>query len=65
MKLHGITENDDLSSEKLSKFYKMFLDKNQKVHFLYNISWYIKNFSMLTLHIKSVIYNKLKKLKKN
>lgn len=33
----------------MSEFYKSFLDKNWRIHLMYNISWYLKNFDILTL----------------
>jgi len=33
----------------MSEFYKAFLDKNWRMHFYYNISWYMKNFELLFL----------------
>lgn len=38
-----------ISSDKLSEFYKSFLDKNWHIHFYYNISWYMKNADLLLL----------------
>lgn len=41
--------NGEISSDKMSEFYKMFLDKNWSLHFYYNISWYMKNSELLML----------------
>lgn len=42
-------DNGEISSDKMSEFYKMFLDKNWSLHFYYNISWYMKNSELLML----------------
>ncbi|XP_030564427.1 APOPT family protein CG14806, mitochondrial [Drosophila novamexicana] len=49
IRLHKLSGNDELSADQMSVFYKTFLDKNRRIHMMYNISWYIKNFDMLTL----------------
>lgn len=41
-----------LSADEMSVFYKEFLDKNWRLHFYYNLSWYIKNWSMLFLALR-------------
>lgn len=43
------TDCDTISADRMSVFYKSFLDKNYKMHVYYNISWYIKNFTLLYL----------------
>ncbi|XP_063705769.1 COA8 family protein CG14806, mitochondrial [Culicoides brevitarsis] len=50
---HKRPGEDTLPADEMSKFYKYFLDKNWKIHVLYNISWYTKNFSLLfsALHV--------------
>ncbi|XP_055683852.1 COA8 family protein CG14806, mitochondrial [Lutzomyia longipalpis] len=40
---------ENLSADQMSVFYKSFLDKNWKIHFYYNVSWYIKNISLMLL----------------
>ncbi|GAB0095345.1 COA8 family protein CG14806, mitochondrial [Sergentomyia squamirostris] len=46
---HKSHPEDSLSADQMSVFYKAFLDKNWKIHFYYNISWYIKNISLMIL----------------
>lgn len=53
-----------LSADEMSLFYKKFLDKNWKLHFLYNISWYSKNFELLFLNVRINIEKILNKLKR-
>ncbi|XP_055710471.1 COA8 family protein CG14806, mitochondrial [Phlebotomus papatasi] len=43
---------ENLSADEMSVFYKAFLDKNWKIHWYYNISWYIKNISLLLLALR-------------
>lgn len=45
-------DNDTLSADKMSEFYKKFLDENWKKHFEYNRDWYKKNFEMLVLSFR-------------
>ena len=47
--MHNLAGIHDISADKMSEFYKTFLDKNKKVHILYNISWYLKNCEILML----------------
>ncbi|EDV95262.1 COA8 family protein CG14806, mitochondrial [Drosophila grimshawi] len=49
VRLHKLNGNDEISADQMSVFYKTFLDKNRRIHLMYNISWYLKNFDMLTL----------------
>ncbi|EDW78348.2 uncharacterized protein Dwil_GK19240 [Drosophila willistoni] len=51
IRLHkiNVNETDDTYADRMSVFYKTFLDKNRRLHIMYNISWYIKNFDMLVL----------------
>lgn len=55
---------DTLSADRMSVFYKSFLDKNYKMHVYYNISWYIKNFGLLFLAAR-VNLEKMYKPKRN
>uniref|UniRef100_T1GQV5 Apoptogenic protein 1, mitochondrial n=1 Tax=Megaselia scalaris TaxID=36166 RepID=T1GQV5_MEGSC len=64
LKLHKTADDSEVSADKLSEFYKSFLDKNHKIHLLYNISWYCKNFDLLILATQVNIHNFLLKLKK-
>lgn len=45
-------EQQTLSADEMSVFYKEFLDKNWRLHFYYNLSWYIKNWTMLFLALR-------------
>lgn len=49
MRLHKESGTDEVSADQMSEFYKSFLDKNWRIHLMYNISWYLKNFDILTL----------------
>ncbi|XP_055844290.1 COA8 family protein CG14806, mitochondrial [Episyrphus balteatus] len=49
IRMHKDAGIDELSADKMSEFYKTFLDKNKKMHLYYNISWYLKNFDLLVL----------------
>lgn len=41
-----------MTADEMSVFYKEFLDKNWRLHFYYNLSWYIKNWTMLFLALR-------------
>ncbi|KAL5290771.1 APOPT1 family protein [Megaselia abdita] len=65
LKSNGDPEkNFEVSADKMSEFYKDFLDKNHKIHFLYNISWYLKNFELLCLAGQVNVHNLWLKLKR-
>ncbi|XP_034477357.1 COA8 family protein CG14806, mitochondrial [Drosophila innubila] len=49
VRLHKLSGSDEITADQMSVFYKSFLDKNRRMHMMYNISWYLKNFDMLTL----------------
>ncbi|XP_052856307.1 COA8 family protein CG14806, mitochondrial [Drosophila gunungcola] len=49
MRLHKESGTEDVSADQMSHFYKAFLDKNWRIHMMYNLSWYLKNFDILTL----------------
>ena len=51
-------DSDTLTADKMSEFYKEFLDKNNKMHVDYNWLWYRKNFELLSL----VFMTKIEKL---
>lgn len=55
--------NGEVSADKMSEFYKTFLDKNRKNHLRYNFSWYSKNFEMLKLAFRVSLERALKRLK--
>lgn len=44
-----VDDSDTLSADKMSEFYKKFLDENWQTHFNYNKAWYKHNFDMLVL----------------
>ncbi|XP_061395408.1 COA8 family protein CG14806, mitochondrial, partial [Musca vetustissima] len=50
---HNLSGFQDISADKMSEFYKSFLDKNRKLHVLYNFSWYFKNFEILILSFQA------------
>ncbi|XP_059222550.1 COA8 family protein CG14806, mitochondrial [Stomoxys calcitrans] len=60
VRLHSFGGIDDISPDKISEFYKLFLDKNRRLHILYNFSWYWKNFEILFLAFRVEIVNILK-----
>nr|XP_016939210.1 COA8 family protein CG14806, mitochondrial [Drosophila suzukii] len=49
IRLHKESGTEEVSADQMSHFYKAFLDKNWRIHMMYNISWYLKNFDILTL----------------
>ncbi|KAH8289385.1 hypothetical protein KR054_004472, partial [Drosophila jambulina] len=49
VRLHKQSGTEEVSADQMSEFYKSFLDKNWRIHLMYNISWYLKNFDILTL----------------
>ncbi|ALC49455.1 CG14806 [Drosophila busckii] len=63
MRLHKDSGTEEVSADQMSVFYKSFLDKNRRMHLMYNISWYLKNFDMLTLAF-GVQVQKLLKLRR-
>ncbi|KAM7346750.1 cytochrome c oxidase assembly factor 8 [Cochliomyia hominivorax] len=65
VRLHKSSGTQDISADKMSEFYKSFLDKNKKVHILYNISWYLKNFEVLVLAFKVALQKMIKIIKNN
>lgn len=52
MKKHKKIDEDTLSADKMSEFYKSFLDKNWHFHFEYNMNWYQRNFEILRLSLQ-------------
>lgn len=60
-------DSDTVSADKMSEFYKQFLDKNWNLHFYYNVSWYMKNLELLVLSAQvniSKIYRKFSRKSK-
>ncbi|XP_031617306.1 COA8 family protein CG14806, mitochondrial [Contarinia nasturtii] len=53
IKANKEAEEDTLSADKMSEFYKSFLDSNWKSHFQYNREWYKKNFEILLLSYRT------------
>ncbi|XP_034670688.1 COA8 family protein CG14806, mitochondrial isoform X1 [Drosophila subobscura] len=64
IRLHKEAGNDDISADRMSVFYKTFLDKNRRIHLMYNLSWYMKNFDMLTLAFMVHVQNLLARAKR-
>lgn len=58
------TAEQALTADEMSVFYKEFLDKNWRLHFYYNLSWYIKNWTMtfmaMRLEFESLVKRKEK-----
>lgn len=52
IKKHKTADQESVPADKMSEFYKAFLDKNWKMHVYFNISWYIKNFELLFLALQ-------------
>ncbi|KAL9880746.1 COA8 family protein CG14806, mitochondrial [Glossina fuscipes] len=63
IKIHHEAGSTDISADEMSVFYKHFLDKNKKIHALYNLSWYIKNFELLLLAFRVALQKLLKRRK--
>uniref|UniRef100_A0A336ME23 CSON015293 protein n=1 Tax=Culicoides sonorensis TaxID=179676 RepID=A0A336ME23_CULSO len=63
VRLNKKPDQDSIPADDMSKFYKYFLDKNWKIHFLYNISWYSKNFELLFLALRVNLESYVQKLK--
>lgn len=51
-----------LDADKMSVFYKSFLDKNWDSHFYFNIAWYLKNFEVTFLALQVNIEKGLRKV---
>lgn len=45
----ALDDSTPMTADKMSVFYKEFLDKNWRTHFMYNVSWYMKNADLLIL----------------
>lgn len=61
IQLHKKAGEENVPADKMSEFYKAFLDKNWKVHVFFNLSWYIKNFELLFLAIQLNLEQSLRK----
>lgn len=48
-----VDDSDTMSADKMSEFYKKFLDENWQTHFTYNKQWYKLNFELLLLHYRT------------
>ncbi|XP_055390099.1 COA8 family protein CG14806, mitochondrial isoform X2 [Condylostylus longicornis] len=64
IKTHKIAGVDEIPADKMSEFYKAFLDKNKKLHYYYNLSWYMKNFDLLIMSAQVKISRFFKMFKK-
>lgn len=53
IKANKKSEDELLSADKMSEFYKQFLDSNWKSHFDYNRDWYQKNLEILLLSYRT------------
>lgn len=60
---HKTPEQETVPADKMSEFYKDFLDKNWKVHVFFNISWYLKNFELLIMAFQVNIQSGFRKLR--
>lgn len=60
---HKTEEQGNVNADKMSLFYKAFLDKNWKLHVFFNLSWYIKNFELLFLALQVNLESGLRKLR--
>lgn len=63
VKLHIKPNEQSVPADKMSEFYKAFLDKNHRMHILFNVSWYIKNFELLFLALQVNIEVLIRKLR--
>lgn len=61
--LHKTAESDNVRADKMSEFYKSFLDKNWKVHVYFNLSWYIKNFELMFLALQVNLQTGIRKIR--
>lgn len=64
IRLHKLNGTDEISADQMSVFYKSFLDKNRRMHMMYNLSWYLKNFDMLTLAFAVQVQKTLSRLRR-
>lgn len=53
---------ENVPADKMSEFYKAFLDKNWKNHFNFNLNWYKMNFNLLLLAFRVNVEQNVKKL---
>lgn len=60
---HKVPGEDSVPADKMSEFYKAFLDKNWKMHFYFNVSWYIKNFELMFLALQVNLQSGYHKIK--
>ncbi|XP_030378989.1 APOPT family protein CG14806, mitochondrial [Scaptodrosophila lebanonensis] len=58
------TASQDITADSMSVFYKSFLDKNRRMHIMYNISWYLKNVELLVLAFQVFLQKLLRREKK-
>ncbi|KAH8419881.1 hypothetical protein KR009_003477 [Drosophila setifemur] len=60
----GSDDDGEISADRLSEFYKAFLDKNWRIHLMFNLSWYLKNFDILTLDAAVQIQNLVSRVRR-
>ncbi|XP_003745595.1 APOPT family protein Y39B6A.34, mitochondrial [Galendromus occidentalis] len=53
IKLNATIEEPQLDAERMSVFYRKFLDDNREKHWRYNLEWYRKHFGLLPLDMKA------------
>lgn len=59
------TADQAMTADEMSVFYKEFLDKNWRLHFYYNLSWYIKNWTLLFMSLRVEMESLLIRRKKD
>lgn len=52
-KAHKKPDEDTVSADQMSEFYKTFLDTNWRSHFNYNREWYLRNARILLLSYRT------------
>lgn len=60
LKKRNSSDQQSVSADELSVFYKDFLDKNWKNHFNYNINWYRQHFYVTFLEFKVKLHRLIK-----
>lgn len=59
----ALGDSAPMTADTMSVFYKEFLDKNWRTHFLYNVSWYMKNADLLMLSAQVTLQRWLRRRK--
>ncbi|CAB3366385.1 Hypothetical predicted protein [Cloeon dipterum] len=57
--------NDPLSADEMSVFYKQFLDNNWQVHVKYNAEWYKKNIGLMLQSFKILVLKSFGRLNRS